>query len=263
MKKKITIAITTIAMITTLAACGDNTTESGGSVIEFTTEVTTEMNAEADNEEVTTATEKTTESESTEASKPEGTTQASKPETTEASKPKSTEAPKSEKTTESTEAPAPSATTEEVTQPTTPETTEVPAHEHSWIWVVDKEAWTETVVVKEAYEVWVVDQAAWTETIEHAEEGYWQPTIICNYCYENFTSADAFKAHALYYQEIDRDHSYAGHGTGDTIWVKTKDAWTETVEHEEVGHWEEVPAETKTVKHEEVGHWECSCGATK
>ena len=44
-------------------------------------------------------------------------------------------------------------------------------------WVVDKEAWTETIEHPAVMqEVFVVDKPAWTETVEHPEEGHW----VCN-----------------------------------------------------------------------------------
>ena len=44
-------------------------------------------------------------------------------------------------------------------------------------WVVDKEAWTETIEHPAIMqEVFVVDKPAWTEKVEHPEEGHW----VCN-----------------------------------------------------------------------------------
>ena len=44
-------------------------------------------------------------------------------------------------------------------------------------WVVDKEAWTETIEHPAVMqEVFVVDKPAWTEKVEHPEEGHW----VCN-----------------------------------------------------------------------------------
>ena len=68
------------------------------------------------------------------------------------------------------------------------QTSEFSNHEHVWgakEWVVDKEAWTETIEhPAETHEEqqWVVDKEAWTETIEHPEEGHYEHT--CTDCGE-------------------------------------------------------------------------------
>lgn len=134
--------------------------------------------------------------------------------------------------------------TTEATKPEKPATTEIPQHVHNYSkWVVDQAAYDETVVVKEAY----------TETVNHPEEGYNVLGCKCHYCGQVFASGAEADAHAMTYVETDRYHFAAGWGSAN-YWVKTKDAWTETINH---------PAETKTVHHDEVGHWECSCGARK
>ena len=48
-------------------------------------------------------------------------------------------------------------------------------YEDKEVWVVDKEAWEETIHHPEGTkEVWVVDKEAWEETIHHDAEGHWE-----------------------------------------------------------------------------------------
>lgn len=50
-------------------------------------------------------------------------------------------------------------------------------YEDKEVWIVDKQAWTETIHhPEETKEIWVVDKEAWSETIHHPEEGHW----VCN-----------------------------------------------------------------------------------
>ena len=81
------------------------------------------------------------------------------------------------------------------------------------------------------------------QTIEHPEQGYWADAMQCHGCKGIFTSADAYFSHPC------------GDAYGFTTtqaWVKTKDAYTET-----------IPAKTHIVHHDEEGYWTCSCGARK
>ena len=211
---------------------------------EETTEVTTETAAstEKPSEEGPTTEAPATEGTTSAPAKPESTTEAPKPKpesTTEAPKPKpesTTEAPKPKPEPTTTEEPKPEPA------PSAP-TTEEPKHEHSWVWV-------ET---KAAGKVWIVDKAAWTETIEHPAKYDYVPACACNYCDEIFTSYDALCAHQDSFAGIDSNHSCAG-SRSSRLEVLVEEAWTETINHEEVGHWEETPAE---------GYYKCSCGATK
>lgn len=118
-------------------------------------------------------------------------------------------------------------------KPSTPATTEAPAtqHQHNYnVWVKTKDAWDETVTDTPE------------QRIEHPEEGYWAPAVRCNGCHEVFLSMEALRAHPC-----------GSDGYGSTqAWVKTKDAWTET-----------IPAKTHTVHHDEEGYWKCECGARK
>lgn len=111
-----------------------------------------------------------------------------------------------------------------------------PQHQHNY------NVWVKT---KDAYDEKVIDQAAYDETIEHPEEGYWADAVQCRMCGQVFTSIDALAAHPC---------GGRNYGTADDVWVKTKDAWTETKHHDEKSH---------VVHHDEEGYWACSCGARK
>lgn len=119
-------------------------------------------------------------------------------------------------------------------KPSTPATTEAPTaqHQHNYnVWVKTKDAWDETVVDTPE------------QRIEHPEEGYWADAVQCHGCGQVFLSMDALAAHPC------GGRSY---GSADDVWVKTKDAYTET-----------IPAKTHTVHHDEEGYWKCECGARK
>lgn len=119
-------------------------------------------------------------------------------------------------------------------KPSTPPTTEAPTtqHQHNYnVWVKTKDAWDETVVDTPE------------QRIDYPEQGYWADAMQCHGCKGIFTSADAYFSHPC------------GDAYGFTTtqaWVKTKDAYTET-----------IPAKTHTVHHDEEGYWTCSCGARK
>lgn len=115
-------------------------------------------------------------------------------------------------------------------------TNNTPQHQHNY------NVWVKT---KDAYDEKVIDQAAYDETIEHPEEGYWADAVQCRMCGQVFTSAAALDAHPC------GDQNY---GTANDVWVKTKDAWTETKHHDEKSH---------VVHHDEEGYWKCECGARK
>ena len=87
------------------------------------------------------------------------------------------------------------------------------------IWIVDKPAWDEQVLVKEAWdelvkEAWdeqVLVKEAWDETVHHEEEGHYE-------------KGDLISPEEGHYET-----------------VVVKPAWTEKVEHPEEGHWEPIP----------------------
>lgn len=119
-------------------------------------------------------------------------------------------------------------------KPSTPATTEAPTtqHQHNYnVWVKTKDAWNETVVDTPE------------QRIDYPEQGYWADAMQCHGCKGIFTSSDAYFSHPC------------GDAYGFTTtqaWVKTKDAYTET-----------IPAKTHTVHHDEEGYWKCECGARK
>lgn len=115
-------------------------------------------------------------------------------------------------------------------------TNNTPQHQHNY------NVWVKT---KDAYDEKVIDQSAYDETIEHPEEGYWADAVQCRMCGQVFTSIDALVAHPC---------GGRNYGTANDVWVKTKDAWTETKHHDEKSH---------VVHHDEEGYWKCECGAKK
>lgn len=115
-------------------------------------------------------------------------------------------------------------------------TNNTPQHQHNY------NVWVKT---KDAYDEKVIDQSAYDETIEHPEEGYWADAVQCRMCGQVFTSIDALAAHPC---------GGRNYGTANDVWVKTKDAWTETKHHDEKSH---------VVHHDEEGYWKCECGARK
>ena len=86
------------------------------------------------------------------------------------------------------------------------------------IWVVDKPAWDEQVVVKPAWDETVHHEAVY-ETVHHEAE---YETVHHEAVYEDKWVVDK---PAVYEQ----------------VWKVDKPAWTETIEHPEVGHWEPIP----------------------
>ena len=201
-----------------------------------------------------------------------------------------------------------------------------------FIWVVDKESWTETIHHEEEghyengkllepekghYEEvivtpereekkWVVDKAAWTETVNHPEEFHYETVVIkpawdetvekikyvCR-CGAEFGSVAEWKVHNESFLEQD-DFTHTGYSNvpyhevikhpavTEQKKVVDREAWTETIDHPEEGHWETVkipavtddvwvvdkpavyeqvwvvdkPAWTETITHPEEGHWE-------
>lgn len=201
-----------------------------------------------------------------------------------------------------------------------------------FIWVVDKEAWEETIHHEEEghyengkllepekghYEEvivtpereekkWVVDKAAWTETVNHPEEFHYETVVIkpawdetvekikyvCR-CGAEFGSVAEWKVHNESFLEQD-DFTHTGYSNvpyhevikhpavTEQKKVVDREAWTETIDHPEEGHWETIkipavtddvwvvdkpavyeqvwvvdkPAWTETITHPEEGHWE-------
>lgn len=86
------------------------------------------------------------------------------------------------------------------------------------IWIVDKPAWDEQVLVKEA----------WDELIKEA----WDEQVLVKEAYD-----ETIHHEAVYEDKwvVDKPAVY------EQIWKVDKPAWTETIEHPEVGHWEPIP----------------------
>ena len=151
-------------------------------------------------------------------------------------------------------------------------------------WVVDKEAWDETIHHDAVVEnQWVVDKEAWTETIEHPAEGHYEEVVIkeawdeevtviknvCHNCGYVITSQEDAVKH-LKENYMNGCQSYGQKEFTEIIhhdavvenqWVVDKEAWTETIEHPEEGHYEEVvikEAYDEQVHHPEEGHWVCN-----
>ena len=158
-----------------------------------------------------------------------------------------------------------------------------------FIWVVDKESWTETVEHPEEghwengkllesekghYEEvilepereekkWKVDKEVWIEKIEHpavieqvwvVDKEPWEETVekikyVCR-CGAEFADPEEWKVHNEYYIEEKNDFSHGGYSNV---------PYHEVIKHPEEGHYEEKVIEephTEYIKHPEEGHWE-------
>ena len=146
------------------------------------------------------------------------------------------------------------------TQGITIQTSESSNHEHVWgakEWVVDKEAWTETIEhPAETHEEqqWVVDQEAWDE---QKIIGYHS---VCNKCGNDYTNSlehqqlygcksTSYTGNVPIYDTI--HHPEEGHW--ETVTIVDKEAWTETIEHPEEGHWEHTCTDCGEVQNSETG----------
>ena len=86
------------------------------------------------------------------------------------------------------------------------------------VWIVDKPAWDEQVLVKEA----------WDELIKEA----WDEQVLVKEAYD-----ETIHHEAVYEDKwiVDKPAVY------EQIWKVDKPAYTETIEHPEVGHWDPIP----------------------
>ena len=86
------------------------------------------------------------------------------------------------------------------------------------VWIVDKPAWDEQVLVKEA----------WDELIKEA----WDEQVLVKEAYD-----ETIHHEAVYEDKwiVDKPAVY------EQVWKVDKPAYTETIEHPEVGHWEPIP----------------------
>ena len=150
--------------------------------------------------------------------------------------------------------------------------------EYEQVWVVDKEAWDEVVHHEAEYktvhhEAEYKHHEAVYETVHHPEEGHYEIRNICHTCGMDITGWAV--------KHLQESPNCTGYGNKE-VWivdkpawdeqVLVKEAWDETVHHEEEGHYEKgdlispeeghyetvvvKPAWTEKVEHPEVGHWE-------
>ena len=86
--------------------------------------------------------------------------------------------------------------------------------------VASGETGNDVNMIKEGF-IWVVDKEAWTETIEHPEEGH----------YENgdLISPEEGHTETIHHPAVTEKQ-----------WIVDKEAWTETINHPEQGHYEDV-----------------------
>ena len=106
---------------------------------------------------------------------------------------------------------------------------------------------------------WIVDKEAWTETVEHPEEGHYEEVVVqeawdeevtrigtfCNTCGFEIHSMDEWIAHSeasngqcMGYHSEQVTEIIHHEAVVEQQWKVDKPAWTETVEHPEEGHWE-------------------------
>lgn len=147
-------------------------------------------------------------------------------------------------------------------------------------WVVDKEAWDETVHHPAEYktvhhpaeyreeEVYVVDKEAWDEKVKNPAKDVYEIKVQCNGCNEIFEKSADWEQHAMemankndfthmgwHDEEVLVEegfdiihHPEEGHTEIQKVLVK--DAWDEQVLVKEA--WDEI------VHHPEEGHWVCN-----
>ena len=127
-------------------------------------------------------------------------------------------------------------------------------------WVVDKPAWDEQGLVKEAWdelikEAWdeqVLVKEAWDDTVHHEEEGHYE-------------KGDLISPEEGHYETIIDKPEWTETIHHDAIvekqWIVDKEAWTETVEHPAETHWEwqwvvDVEGKTDIIEHPAKTHEE-------
>ena len=105
---------------------------------------------------------------------------------------------------------------------------------------------------------WIVDKEAWTETVEHPEEGHYEEVVVqeawdeevtrigtfCHNCGFEIHSIDEWIAHSeasngqcMSYGDKEVTEIIHHEAVVEQQWKVDKPAWTETVEHPEEGHW--------------------------
>ena len=151
-------------------------------------------------------------------------------------------------------------------------------------WVVDKEAWDETVhhpaeykTVHHPAEYKTVHHPAEYKTIHHPEEGHMELEmhLTCNGCGQDFgvVSPDSQALWEAHMKEMvgNGDYSHMGYGTEQKeVWIVDKPAWDEQVLIKDAWDeqvlvkdaWDEQvlvkEAWDEIVHHPEEGHWVCN-----
>ena len=141
-------------------------------------------------------------------------------------------------------------------------------------WVVDKEAWDETVhhpaeykTVHHPAEYDTIHHPAEYDTIHHPEEGHMEIEmhLTCNGCGQDFgvVSPESQALWEAHMKEMvgNGDYSHMGYGTEQKeVWIVDKPAWDEQVLIKDA--WDEQvlvkEAWDEIVNHPEEGHWECN-----
>lgn len=127
-------------------------------------------------------------------------------------------------------------------------------------WVVDKEAWDETVhhpaeykTVHHPAEYKTVHHPAEYDTIHHEEEGHYEIRTICHNC-----GAD-ISGHASEHLEQNFENGCLSYGDKE-VWIVDKAAWDEQVLVKDA--WDEQvlvkEAWDEIIHHPEEGHWVCN-----
>ena len=128
-------------------------------------------------------------------------------------------------------------------------------------WVVDKEAWDETVHHPAEYKT--VHHPAEYDTIHHPEEGHYEIRTICHNC-----GAD-ISGHASEHLEQNFENGCLSYGDKE-VWIVDKAAWDEQVLIKDAWDeqvlvkdaWDEQvlvkEAWDEIVHHPEEGHWVCN-----
>ena len=151
-------------------------------------------------------------------------------------------------------------------------------------WIVDKEAWDETVhhpaeykTVHHPAEYDTIHHPAEYDTIHHPEEGHMEIEmyLTCNGCGQNFgvVSPDSQALWEAHMKEMvgNGDYSHMGYGTEQReVWIVDKEAWDEQVLIKDAWDeqvlvkdaWDEQvlvkEAWDEIVHHPEEGHWVCN-----
>ena len=151
-------------------------------------------------------------------------------------------------------------------------------------WIVDKEAWDETVhhpaeykTVHHPAEYKTVHHPAEYKTVHHPEEGHMELEIhlTCNGCGQDFgvVSPDSQALWEAHMKEMvgNGDYSHMGYGTEQKeVWIVDKPAWDEQVLIKDAWDeqvlvkdaWDEQvlvkEAWDEIVNHPEEGHWVCN-----